>query len=136
MKKTRIAGLHVDDSKPVVGGEVRIAGFLQYYDENARTWKPLRAWVRLYVDGMEIDRVPTKPNGSFEFRYSSNVTGKRKVEVRFAGDRFKPCRKEIEVEFVTAEEKRKVDRLAKFALLALFILTFLIFLLSIVLSKW
>ncbi len=30
MKKTRIAGLHVDDSKPVVGEEVRIAGLLQY----------------------------------------------------------------------------------------------------------
>lgn len=136
MKKTRIAGLHVDDSKPVVGEEVRIAGLLQYYDEKEKTWKPLRAWVKLYVDGIEVDRTPTKPNGSFEFRYSSNVTGKRKIEVRFAGDRFKPCKKEIEVEFVTAEEKRRVDKIAKLALLVLFVLILLIFVLSVILSKW
>ncbi len=136
-KKTRIAGLHVNDSKPVVGEEVIVSGYVQFYDDKAKRWEPLRTWVRLYVDGVEVDRTASKPNGSFEFRYSSRITGKRKVEVRFAGDeRFKPCRKEIFIEIVTKEQKVKAERLAKIVLVLFFLLIALVFVLSIAFSKW
>ncbi len=136
-KKTRIAGLHVNDSKPTIGEDAIISGYIQFYDEKARRWVPLRTWVRLYVDGTEVDRTPSKPNGSFEFRYSSSITGKKKVEVRFAGDdRFKPCKKEIVIEVITQEQKKRTERLAKMALLIFFLLIVLVFLLSVVLSKW
>ena len=135
-KKTRIAGLHVNDSKPIAGEEVIISGYVQFYDERAKRWEPLRAWVRLYVDGIEVDRTASKPNGSFEFHYSSKITGKRKVEVRFAGDdRYKPCRKEIFIEVITREQKERTEKLAKIALLIFFLLIALVFLLSVVLSK-
>ncbi len=136
-KKTRIAGLHADNSKPVAGEEITIAGYLQFYDNKTKRWEPLRAWVKLYVDGIEVDRTATKPNGSFKFRYSSNVTGKKKVEVRFAGDnRFKPCRKEISIEVVTQEQRKRTERFVKLALIIFFTLIVVVFVLSIVLSKW
>jgi len=136
-KKTRIAGLHADNSKPVAGEEAIIAGYLQFYDDKAKRWEPLRAWVNLYVDGIEVDRTATKPNGFFEFRYSSNITGKKKVEVRFAGDdRFKPCRKEISIEVITQEQRKRTERLAKLALIIFVILIVVVFVLSVILSKW
>ncbi len=136
-KKTRIAGLHVDDSKPVTGEEITISGYVQFYDERARRWEPLRTWVKLYVDGIEVDRTASKPNGSFEFHYSSRITGRKKVEVRFAGDeRFKPCKKEITIEVITQEQKRRTEWLAKIALLVFFLLIVIVFLLSIAFSKW
>ncbi len=135
-KKTRIAGLHTDNSKPVAGEEITIAGYLQFYDKKAKRWEPLRAWVKLYIDGIEVDRTATKPNGSFEFRYSSNITGRKKVEVRFAGDeRFKPCKKEISIEVITQEKRERTERLAKLALLILFILIVIVFVLSMVIPK-
>ncbi len=136
-KKTRIAGLHTDNSKPVAGEEVKISGYLQFYDEKARRWEPLRAWVKLYVDGIEVDRAASKPNGSFEFRYSSNITDRRKVEVRFPGDeRFKPCGKEISIEIITREQRERTERLAKIALIILLSLVLLVFAVSILFSKW
>lgn len=136
-KKTRIAGLHADNSKPVAGEEITIAGYIQFYDERLKRWEPLRAWVKLYVDGIEVDRTASKPNGSFEFRYSSNITGRKKVEVRFAGDdRFKPCRKEISIEIITQEQRKKTERLAKLALIIFFVLIVLVFVLSLIFSKW
>jgi len=115
-RRTRIAGLHADNTRPAVGEEVRISGYLQWYDDKAKRWEPLRAWVKIYVDGFEVGRTATKPDGSFEFRYSSSITGKRKIEVRFVGDiRYKPCKKEIGIEVITLEQRRRIELLMKIA---------------------
>jgi len=133
--RTRIAGLHVNNSKPVRGEEIKIAGYLQWYDEKAKRWEPLRDWVKLVIDGFEIARTLTKHDGSFEFKYSSSSTGKKKIEVRYAGkEKYEPCRGEITVEVITEEERKKVERVAKIALIVLFVLMVIIILLSILLT--
>ncbi|HIP24853.1 MAG TPA: hypothetical protein EYG81_00065 [Archaeoglobus profundus] len=133
--RTRIAGLHVDNSKPVSGEEIRIAGYLQWYDESAKRWEPLRDWVKLVIDGLEIARTITKHDGSFEFKYSSVLTGKKKIEVRYAGkEKYKPCKGEITIEVITKEQRKKFERVAKIALIVLFVLIVIIILLSILLT--
>lgn len=135
-KRTRIAGLHADNSKPVAGEEVRISGYLQRYDEKSKRWEPLRGWVKLYIDGLEVDRVASKPDGSFEFIYSSNITGKRKVEVRFAGDpRHESCKREIVIEVITSEQRRRIERILKIAFTSFIILLLIVFAISLILSK-
>lgn len=135
-RRTRIAGLHVDNSKPVTGEEITISGYLQWYDKKAKRWEPLRGWLKLYIDGREIGRVASKPDGSFEFKYSSNLTGKRKVEVRFAGDpRHESCKKELVIEVITSEQRRRIEKIAKIAFVVFTVLIVLIFVISLVLSK-
>jgi len=135
-RKTRVAGLHVDNSKPITGEEVTISGYLQWYAKESKRWEPLRAWLKLYVDGREVDRVASKPNGSFEFKYSSNLTGKRKVEVRFAGDsRHESCKKELVIEVITSEQRRRIERIAKIASVIFAMLIVLVFVISLILSK-
>ncbi len=130
MIRTRIAGLHVSDSKPVVGETITIRGYLQQYDEEGKKWEPLRGLVKLYVDGFEFDRTATNPDGSFEFKYRSSITGERKIEARFIGGfKHESCKKEILIEYITREQKRKMEILAKIALAVIFLIVIIVFLL-------
>jgi hypothetical protein len=126
MIRTRIAGLHVSDSKPVAGEEVTIRGYLQQYNAKDKMWIPLRARVKMVVDGVQHGVEWTDPNGFFEFKLYSKYTGKKKVEVLFAGDEIRePCRREITIEFISQEEKRRVERIAKIVLAILILLLIL-----------
>ena len=118
--KVRIAGLHASDKKPVVGDDVIIRGYVQSYDERRKTWIPMRTKVWVDVDGLNYGVVYSNPDGSFEFRYSSGVKGKRRIEFKAEG-----CKREIEIEFVDREERRRVERIAKIVLAILILLLIL-----------
>jgi len=113
--RVRIAGLHVSDKKPKVGDEVVLRGYTQIYDEKKKMWLPTRAKLRFVIDGMNYGTIYSDPNGLFEFRFSSNVKGKRKVEVIME----EVCKREMEVEFVSEEEKKKIERIGALAVLIL-----------------
>ncbi len=135
-KKTRIASLHADNAKAVVGEKVTISGYLQWYNERERRWEPLRGWLKVYVDGVEVGKTASRPNGSFEFKYTSSVTGRRSVEVRFPGDpRHKPCKREIKIEFLSQEQKKRIDRMIKIAFALISALILIVILITVMLWR-
>ena len=124
--KVRIAGLHASDKKPVVGDDVIIRGYVQSYDERRKTWIPMRTKVWVDVDGLNYGVVYSNPDGSFEFRYSSGVKGKRRIEFKAEG-----CKREIEIEFVDRKEKRRVERIGTIAVMILILLLILLYLIMV-----
>ena len=124
--KVRIAGLHASDKKPVVGDDVIIRGYVQSYDERRKTWIPMRTKVWVDVDGLNYGVVYSNPDGSFEFRYSSGVKGKRRIEFKAEG-----CKREIEIEFVDKKEKRRVERIGTIAVMILILLLILLYLIMV-----
>ena len=125
--KVRIAGLHASDKKPVVGEEVVIRGYAQVYDEKRKMWLPLKTKVNFLVDGMNYGTVYTHSNGSFEFTFSSNVKGKRKVEVIIEG-----CKKEMEIEFMDEKEKKRIQRIGTIAVIVLIVLLIILYLIMVI----
>jgi hypothetical protein len=126
--RVRIAGLHVSDKKPKVGDEVVLRGYTQIYDEKKKMWLPTRAKLRFVIDGMNYGTIYSDPNGLFEFRFSSNVKGKRKVEVIME----EVCKREMEVEFVSEEEKKKIERIGALAVLILILTLILLYLVMVI----
>ncbi len=125
--RVRIAGLHVNDKKPKVGDEVVLRGYTQIYDEKRKMWLPTRAKLRFVIDGMNYGTIYSDPNGFFEFKFSSNVKGKRKVEVIMD----EICKREIEVEFVSEEEKRRIERIGTLTVLILILILILLYLVMV-----
>lgn len=124
--KVRIAGLHASDKKPVVGEEVTIRGYAQVYDEKRKMWLPLRARVKFLIDGMNYGTIYTRSNGLFEFTFSSNVKGKRKVEVILEG-----VKKEMEIEFIDSKLKKRVQRIGAIAVMILIALLITLYLIMV-----
>ena len=66
---------------------------------------------------------------------SSVLTGKKKIEVRYAGkEKYEPCKGEITIEVITKEQRKKFEKIAKVALIILFVLIAIVILLSILLT--
>ncbi|WP_456328041.1 hypothetical protein [Archaeoglobus sp.] len=124
--KVRIAGLHASNKKPVVGDEVVIRGYVQRYDDRRKIWIPIRTKVWVDVDGINYGVVYSNPDGSFEFRYSSKVKGKKRVEFKAEN-----CKREIEIEFVGEEEKRRVNRIGTIVVAILILLLILLYLIMV-----
>ncbi len=131
--KTKIS-LHVSNAKPVVGEEVIVEGIIKYYDEKKKTWIPFRAKLEMFIDGEFYDKKFSKENGVFEFRFSSDKIGERDVEVLYRGNKFDPCSKKIIVEFITFEEKKRIERIAKIALLIIISLIISLYLLMVLIN--
>lgn len=125
--RVRIAGLHVSDKKPKVGDEITVRGYTQIYDEKRKMWIPVKAKVRFLVDGTNYGTTYSNPDGSFEFKYSSNVIGKRRVEVIME----EICKREIEIEFVSEDLKRRVERIGALAVLILILVLILLYLVMV-----
>jgi len=125
--RIRIAGLHVSDRKPKVGDEIVLKGYTQIYDEKRKMWIPVRARVRFLVDGMNYGITYSNPDGSFEFRYSSNVVGKRRVEVIME----EICKREIEIEFMSEEEKKRIEKIGAIAVLILILVLIILYLVMV-----
>jgi len=126
--KVRIAGLHASDKKPVVGEDVVIRGYAQIYDDKKKMWLPLKARVKFLVDGMNYGTIYTHSNGLFEFTFSSNVKGRRKVEVILED----VCKKEIEIEFIDEREKKRIQRIGTIAVIVLIVLIVILYLIMVI----
>ncbi len=112
MKRTRISA-HLADT-PVEDGEVVVEGWLNYYDEEEKKWKPLKAKIDFYLDERRIGETTSNEVGKFEFSFPSPYIGRHKVEIRFKGRHdLEPSYKLIEFNVLRKEEKRRLTKIAK-----------------------
>ncbi len=131
-RKTRISA-HFIDAAPAEGELVTVEGWVTYYDEVEKSWKPLEnAEVRLYLDGRELGETRTNSYGMYSFSFLAPYIGKHKVEVRFKKrPGYEASSKTIEFQVLKGEEKRRIGRLARdiviLIIAALFLLFFTIF---------
>ncbi len=128
-RKTRISA-HFLDAAPAEGDVVTVEGWVTYYDEAEKSWKPLEnAEVRFYLDGRELGETKTNSYGMYSFSFLAPHLGKHKVEVRV---RKKPgyeaSSKTIEFQVLKGEEKRRIGKLARDILILIIALIFLLFL--------
>ncbi len=129
-KRTRIAA-HFVDARPAVGETVVVNGKLSYYDENTKSWVPMRGKLEFYLDGELIGTTASGNYGDFTFTFPAKKLGKRKLEIRFKGKYgFDPSYKVLEFKVVRFEEKKRVEKLVRkvfVALLAFVVVMLLIF---------
>ncbi len=128
-RKTRISA-HFIDAAPAEGELVTVEGWVTYYDEVEKSWKPLEnAEVRVYLDGRELGETKTNSYGMYTFSFLAPYTGRHKVEVRL---RKKPgyeaSSKTIEFQVLKGEEKRRIGRLARNIVVLIIAAIFLLFL--------
>jgi len=122
-RKTRIAGLHFSDARPVVGEKVKIVGYLQWYDEETMRWVPAEhKKVKLLVDGVEVAETTTNTFGEFTFEVS--FTGEHEVEVVFEGTPLlEGCSVKKRVVAMSEDSRKRLMRLVRiFAILITLIL--------------
>ncbi len=132
-KKTRIAA-HFADASPALGEVVIVNGKLSYYDENKKSWIPMRGKLEFYLDGELIGTTASGNYGDFTFTFPAKKLGKRKLEIRFKGKYgFDPCYKVLEFKVVRPEEKRRVEKLVRNVFVAL--LAFVVVILLLVFFK-
>lgn len=112
-RKTRIAGLHFSDARPVKGEKVVITGYLQWYDEELKSWQPAEhKKVELIVDGEKIEESVTDTDGKFVFEVS--LTGEHELEFVFNGTPLlEGCRVRKKVAAMSEEKKKSILKIAK-----------------------
>ncbi len=136
MKKTRIAGLHFSDARPVTGEKVRIAGYLQWYDEDTMRWIPAEhKKVKLLVDGVEVAETTTNTFG--EFVFETDFSGEHEVEVVFEGTPLmEGCSVKKRVVAMSENSKKRFLKMVKlFAVLIMLMLAAVIFVTLIFCSR-
>jgi|Deesub1362A_J573_1020465.scaffolds.fasta_scaffold01034_8 hypothetical protein len=137
-ERTRIAGLNFSDKRPVLGEDITIAGYLQWYDQKGKRWEPVeRKRIELYIDNVKMAESNTDYSGSFEFEHSIDEPGEHVVEVKFPGFReyFLECSKARTLRAITAEEKRRIEKLTNIVFLSALLLILLLIIFSFWFSK-
>ncbi len=109
--KTRLSA-HFIDSFVCEGEMVTVEGWLTFYDEKEKEWKPLDGKVKFYLDGKEIGESEAKM-GSFSFSFLSPYIGRHRIDIKFKAPGYEPSYKSLEFEVVKSEKKSQVMRVAK-----------------------
>lgn len=124
--KTRISA-HFVNAYLAEGEKVTIEGWLTFYDEKERTWKPLDGKVVFYLDGKEIGSA-NAILGQFSFSFTSPVIGKHRIDIKFKADGYEPSYKSMSFEVVEGEKKRELLKFVKiiFVLILVFSLAILL----------
>ncbi|MEM4155128.1 MAG: hypothetical protein QXQ38_00200 [Archaeoglobaceae archaeon] len=130
--RTRISA-HFVNGFVSEGEMVTVEGWLTFYDEKEKEWKPLDGRVKFYLDGKEIGESDAKL-GAFSFSFLSPYIGKHKIDMKFKAPGFEPSYKSLEFEVVKAEKKSNVLRVAKIALVLIMLLVISLFL-SLLVAK-
>ncbi len=117
--QTRIAGVHFSDARPAAGEKTKLIGYLQKYDEEAKTWIPAEhKKLKLLVNDEEVAETVTDANGRFEFELQFDKSGEYEVEVVFEGTQLlEGCSVAKKVVVMSENSKKKILRLAKIAFL-------------------
>ncbi len=127
-KRTRIVTSFKGDYVISEWEDVTIAGRVQYYDEDDKTWKPAKGKLRVFLDDEFYKDLSV--DGDFEFKISAKA-GKHSISFRFVGDEsVEHCYKTVNFNVVSKFEKSKIKRNVKFAyilLLALFMVPVVLF---------
>lgn len=124
--KTRISA-HFADAFVCEGDIVTLEGWLTFYDDDSKEWKPLDGKVRFYLDGREIGEAEAKA-GFFSFSFLSPSLGKHRIDMKFKALGYETSSKSLEFEVVKAERKLNVMRLAKVAMILVMLLIISLFL--------
>lgn len=119
--KTRLSA-HFLDAYVAEGDVVTVEGWLTYYDEVEKSWKPLDGEVVFYLDGIKIGSTISKL-GQFSFSFPSPSVGRHKVELKFKAEGYESSYKAISFEVVGKEKKRSLMRFAKFVFLLILLLS-------------
>lgn len=133
--KTRIAGVHFTDARPAVGETIKISGYLQYYDEETKSWQPAEhKKIKLIVDEKEVGETITDANGKFTFETS--FTGDHNLEIAFEGAALlESCSVTKKVSAMSKESKRRIALLVKMVFALLILLVLLLLLIIFILSN-
>lgn len=118
--KTKISAHFVDAF--VAEGEIAtIEGWLTFYDEKEKSWKPLDGEVKFYLDGREVGKTTSKM-GQFKFSFLSPSIGKHRIDLKFKEKGYEPSYKSLEFEVVKIEKKFKIVRFTKIAFILLLLI--------------
>ncbi|MCS7143604.1 MAG: hypothetical protein NZ879_01130 [Archaeoglobaceae archaeon] len=130
--KTRISA-HFVDAFVSEGEMVTVDGWLTFYDEKEKEWKPLDGRIKFYLDGKEIGEADAKM-GSFSFSFLSPYLGKHKLDIKFKAQGYESSYRSLEFEVVKAERKSNVVRIARLAFILIMLLLIVSFI-SIFIAK-
>ncbi|MET1124643.1 MAG: hypothetical protein ABWW66_05195 [Archaeoglobaceae archaeon] len=132
--RTRVSA-HLSDAAPSEGDVVSVEGWLTFYDEEEKSWKPMKGRLLVFLDGRKIGETEANDVGMFSFSFVAPSVGRHKVEVRFpSSGKFEGSTKVVEFRVITAREKLRVARIARIAAVLLLLLVFVL-ILSIFASK-
>ena len=128
-RKTRISA-HFLDAAPSEGEIVTVEGWVTFYDESDKSWKPLgNAEVKIYLDGRELGDTRTNNYGMYSFSFPAPYVGRHKIEVRFRKRLgYEASSKSIEFQVLKGEEKRRIGRLARDIVILIIAALFVLFL--------
>ncbi len=127
-KRTRVA-MHFIDATPVEDDVVTVEGWLTFYDEREKSWKPLRGKLHFYLDGREIGDSESNNYGTFSFTFPAPPRGDHELEVRFKGKPdFEPSYKKMGFRVLEREEKSRIGRIARDAFLLIVFFIFVLIL--------
>jgi len=128
--------MHLADAAPVEGELVTVEGWLTYYDEGEKSWKPLRGKLHVYVDGVRVGETESNNYGMFSYSFPAPSEGKHKLEVRFKGKfGYEASYKVLDFQVIKIAEKRRIARVARVVAIALLVLVFLM-VLSVFIAKF
>ncbi len=124
-RKTRVS-VHLSDAAPAEGEIVSAEGWLTYYDEGEKSWKPLKGKLHIYIDGVKVGESESNNYGMFSFPFTAPREGKHKLEVRFKGSPgYDSCYKSMDFQTVRYGEKKRLLRLVKIVFVLLLLLVIL-----------
>lgn len=118
--KTRVSA-HLLDAFVSEGEIVTVEGWLTFYDEKEKEWKPLDGKIKFYLNGKEIGEAEAKL-GTFSFSFPSPYVGKHRIDMKFKAPGYEPSFRSLEFEVVQAKKKSSVLRLAKTAFILIMLL--------------
>ncbi|MEM0214948.1 MAG: hypothetical protein QXU31_02930 [Archaeoglobaceae archaeon] len=130
--KTRISA-HFVDAFVSEGEIVSVEGWLTFYDDKEKEWKPLDGRIKFYLDGKEMGECEARM-GSFLFSFPSPSIGKHRIDLKFKAPGYEPSYKSLDFEVVEREKKTSLIRLARMAFLLIMLLVVVLFL-SIFIAK-
>jgi hypothetical protein len=126
-RRTRIAA-HFNDT-PVEGEAVTVEGWLTYYDEDDKSWKPMKGKIGFFVDNRPIGNTESNELGFFTFTLVSPAEGKHSLEVRFRGkEGYEPSTKKLEFRVLSREDRRRIMKFARNVFIILVFICLLMFL--------
>ncbi len=132
MARTKISA-HFIDARPAEGESTGIEGWLMYYDEVEKSWKPLRGELHIYIDGQHFGIAETDGYGAFSFHFRAPSIGRHRLEICFRGKRgFESSYKVMDFHVVDVAEKKRFVGFARNVAIALLILILLMLLLIFV----
>ncbi|MEM0350687.1 MAG: hypothetical protein QXR27_05450 [Archaeoglobaceae archaeon] len=109
------------DAFVVEGEKVTVEGWLTFYDENEKSWKPLDGILTFYLDGREIGSTEAR-YGQFSYTFPSPVIGKHKIDIKFKAEGYEMSHKSLSFEVVPMEKKKRIIRFAKIIFILILLL--------------